>query len=396
MIPIVSDNKKVKKILESILKLLTEHGAAFDQDIEIHCKNDALSIRSPKNRKTRPMLRILHDLLPPAEDFNIIIKNDRFIMKASDSKLSAVQQQIMQLMLDLYNETNQLENFKKSSPWIKYKDEPAILNLFFSIREGKDIQEIEDLIKKPDSDDRLLKQTFFKTRLLKCALNKEFRKQKAVFMPIADAVNHMAGGSGYNQIYGADHGVLAMGCFMPDETDECFANYGWMDALDTYLHYAFIDQHAPFVKSIPMNIELENIGRLKIRGAGAHIEEESLPEGLKDLQIYMPSMMHHKTYKEIELSHIYIPDERAIMSLRRILQHAIRALSPDISDQNLMQAIETAESEIIKNNSSFYEKMAAVGADNKAEDISDLAALQHQRLEHYTSKIHDVFQAVKR
>ena len=394
MVKIISDNKKAEKILQDIVEIVSKHGAYIDEDIEIHCQGGYISVLSPENKIARPMFRIPHDVLISFDQFDVGIKKNRFVLKSNNADVPKTQVTLMKHMLELYNVLGQLEYHRKACPWVAYKDHPALLELLMQGREGEDIREIQAMINEaddPDGQEALEIKTFFRTRLLKCRLHKKFRKPVSVLLPLIDSLNHNISGSRFINAYPPEGSFLAVPYKPIEGYDECFATYRRLDAMDAYLDYAFIDKDAPMVRSVPLRIPLEGIGTLVIRALDGYANPEKLPEELKDILFYMPVIHAYEERKEIELSHIYIPQKTAIFSLRRILKYSIRLLDPDLSPEKVKEYMGIAEQAVLETNHAYFLKMkktAEITIKSKESDnILCLANSQIDRIQTYTSSI---------
>jgi len=388
LVRISSDNKKAKKILQNIAETLTANGAYIDPDIEIRCQNNSISAHTDQNLKIRLAFQIPHELLLPYDLFEIGIKKDQFILKSTASKASPVQTKLIKAMLDLYNATDQLTTHRTACPWLFYANQPAIIKMLLKAREGDDTNALRKLLKDPDQNrDHLELLTFFKTRLLRCNLHKKWRKPSATLLPLVDSLNHHILGTHYNHIYTPNKGMLSLTARCPKGDGQCMASYGRLDSLDSYLHYAFIDKDAPFVRSIPATINLDNEITIEIHGLNVGINQEDLPEQLKGLDFYIPAIEIHHEARRIIFSHLFIPQDAAKLSMRRILGYSLKTLDSKINEEKYKQTLLQTEHKIVTTNNAYYQKLLnlyeSVEHNQKNTDLKKLAQIQLKKIKNY-------------
>lgn len=399
VVKIVSDNKQAEKILKDIAEIITAHGAYLDEDMQIHCKDGGISVHSP-NDKPRRLFQLPHDVLIPYENFDIGIKKNEFVLKGTKKETPEHLTKLIEHMLALYNATDQLQNLCNASPWIACKQHTGIINMLLQNREGDDIRDLETALQDPVDEEALTKHVFFRTRLMKLRLHKVFRKYVPVLLPLVDSLNHHLRGCTFTNDYPEDQEDTKASLIVPyvpvEGSDECFAKYRRMDSMDTYIDYAFIDQNTPMVRSIPLQIKLENIGTLQIRALDGYMKAEEIPERLQDLLFYMPTMTIDHKRNHIELSHIYIPQKAALRSLRRIIRYVLQNLKPDIDPETETKSMLTIEKEIVQANHTYYCKLQKLAAENKGpdihEDLTRIIDLQLEKIENYKNLIGNIKQ----
>ena len=90
------------------------------------------------------------------------------------------------------------------------------------------------------------------------------------------------------------------------DSSECYVVYGLYDTLDTFLSYGFPDINAPYVRSIPMEIQIACYGALNIRSLIGARNEHELPKQITDLRRYMP-LPAKQPNGDLDISHLMIP-----------------------------------------------------------------------------------------
>lgn len=390
MIKIISDNRKAEKILNKIVGIIAKNGGYLDGDIEVRCAHGNVSVHSPGNKQVRQMFRIPHGLLLPYEEFEIAIKKNKFVLVSASEDVTPVQKKLMKAMLELYNVTGKLAQHRATSPWLMHKDNKALMEILLNCRYGEEFEKMRRMIDE-GSDEELELLTFFKTRLLRCRLHKQWGKQVLVILPLIDALNHHVLGAGFDHIYAKNGAAMSVACKQLPDSDECLACYGAMDAMDSYLHYGFVDEAAPFVRSAPIEIDLGEGGTIDVQASYGGVDAEELPEPLKDLVFFMPSITVNHKKKRAQLSHLFIPQKNGILSMRRILNYVIRILNPDLEDQVYIRWLAEAERMVLETNIKLYDDIEdvtiGIGEGEEKDEVLKFISLQKGRISTYISSI---------
>lgn len=390
MVKIVSNNKKAEKQLKKIADMAIEFGGFIDPDIEIHADPGSISVYSPHNKEPRAIFKMPHDVLIPFELFEIGIKKDNFYLKAASKKAAAHHITLMKAMLELYNATGQLAAFRKSSPWLAYKDCPPVMNMLMDSNSGEYKKTIESIMQEDNAEELLEIYTFFSTRAVKVSLHKNFRKAQKALMPLIDSLNHHTDGGQFSNVYTKKGTGFLVPYYKPVAgTDECFARYRRLDAFDTYLNYAFIDENTPIMRSVAVKVEIDGVGTINIRNFDGYVDAEKTPEKFKDMLFYTPVMSFSEDKKTATLSHIFIPRQGAILTLRRLLEHIILTMAPKLEQdlQTFKKHVDLAEKTILESNRRSYKQMTNVVMNNGGEetfpDLLKLIGIQTQIIEDY-------------
>lgn len=356
MVKIIADTPALSALLQKLCATVQDHNGFLNPGLIIHCKNGDISVMAEDPPKDAPLLRLPHDLMLPYDDFSLTIENSHLEAHSIIENFSPVRQTLLQLMLDFYNKTDKIRKHLNTSAWHVYRNEPEIINPLLQSRQGGDVSLLSKLTSDtPADDEELTLLSFFKNRLLSCRINDKSTEPEKVLMPIADFLNHHRKGAPYNQLYTKDKGYFSLPVAQPvKNSPECYAHYGFLDTLDTYLHYSFIDPDVPFVRSIPVLIELEGIGTLDIKALNVSIPQKDIPAGFKDLKFYMPMMNIHHEQRKVEISHIMIPDQKAPRALHRIIYLALSFLVPDLDELSRNYHVKNVIHNILETNFQFY------------------------------------------
>ena len=80
-------------------------------------------------------------------------------------------------------------------------------------------------------------------------------------IPLKCFVNHHPRGADQNPVTGQ----VAVAAATPTDTDETFENYGDLDAMQLLMNFGYLDDAAPLVHSVPVEIESTHLGRVVVR-----------------------------------------------------------------------------------------------------------------------------------
>ena len=393
MAVIIADNKDVEILLKELVELLQNAGANIDPEIHICCENNVFSIRTPKNNTPRKLIVLSHDMLIPASLFDFGLHDDALLIKDTHEKASPLQKHLMEIMVALYNATHQIKQHKQQCPWLTFRESAALVEFLLKSRDTPYTREIQATLKTGDENDLTL-LTFFKTRLLNVRLNKQWAKMQDVFLPLIDCMNHHPAGSKYVHLYSEKNGMLAVN-YRPIENSEheCFVDYGRMDALDSFLHYGFVNEETRLVRSIPLHLNVEGFGELFIATMETAIKSENTPKALDGLGRFLPAIQILKNKKRAEFSSLFIPPENALFSLRRILKYTYTQLSPNQEEQIIAEAVKKTENLILDANLQYYERLKdftdSFSKKQNVENIHKICHLQVYKIQTYRSLINN-------
>jgi hypothetical protein len=403
---IKSDDKTIENKLDLLVNALTKHGAWFHENLMLNCTEKSISVKmaGPCN-PDEIIIKIPEKLLVPAFDFNISVEGDKFIINPDTEKLSSEQIEIGELVFELYNLADRVAFYKNESPWIRFRTAPWLLEELMKSRTSNKQQEIKrDFINKsPDSMtvEKFIAENFPMTRVFGYnKINKDKNENtesdmtaslKQVIMPVIDFMDHNHNGGSFN--LGKDDNdalVLKLKNKQPImASNDCFAFYGVYDAVDTFFNYGFIDEDAPFLRSIPVEVEIHDEEKLTIQSLLA-IPNKEVHKDLEDLKPMIPIVMKNKDQSGLVASHMFITLPPRPHATRRILRAIIRTMvGPSVSEEFVTEKIEKTEKFIVEKNIDFYKELREkADKDDKTpadlkEQIKHIANVQLNRLYKY-------------
>lgn len=360
---IKSDNKTIEKALITLEERLVEHGSWFHPQLVTESIDGSLSMSIEGHlNPAEKIMSVPRKLLIPAQDMHIKVKDNQFVAEPDMDIITPAQAEIGQAMLDVYNATNKVNMHKKECPWIAFKDTPTLLQKLAKARtHNHNIAKKLSYINGEDDaldDDEFLVWSYLYSRVLGAKLGEEETKTQ-VIMPVVDFLNHNHKGCPYTFANDDnDEMALTIKNLQPViDSNECYVLYGTYDTLDTYLNYGFPETQAPYVRSVPLNIEVQGHPPLVIRSVPGVRRQKGTPDIVKDIAAFMPGMYRQKD-EALNISHILIPISNAPHALRRILHVIIRShVGKAATQEFVIDHVYKAEKEIIEANIAFYEAL---------------------------------------
>jgi len=422
MVKFACDDKDIEKALRRLHKLVVANGGLVYDGLTIGCEKGSFKITCDKKKAAGERIMVLpKQCLLPVDKFSLGLKGDTIIIKSHDKDLTKGQVAMMEAMMELYNLTGKIKQQKKTSTFSLYYKDRELFDLVMKSHNRQGMPFLEKMITSDKKNFYL--ESFIKTRVLgfregekevggtkkKSAAKAapvpvEGEKRVHVLMPLIDFLNHHPQANGFftsfksgkaplaNQTEksGSD-GVAVVKCCPFEGSDECYVNYGPYDAADTFIHYNYVDRHAPFVRSVPMQIRIPGMGTIIIRALNGRPEHKKLPDHVKDLRFFLPGITADKAKKTVSLSTLLIPQKSAPRALRRVLTLAINQAGLAQTNDQLRKAVLYAEKRIIAENLRYYKELSVYldlyrpAADIKliAENAKELAQTQLEKIRNY-------------
>ncbi len=396
---IEAETPEIEKELKNLVSLVEKGGGGFHSDLVIRTKDGGLSIETKAPLEGgKEIIRLSRDVLLPLEQFEVTVKDDEFTASfPKGSPLSDLQKKLVDSMMTLYTLTNKARLHREGCFFLMMADHQDILARIqearmFGGRALTYMDEIKKGLKGKELDD-FVAATFLKTRQLGYE-DKEKTASMTILMPVVDFLNHHWMGSSFGVGKGVRPGDLAVANSQPVENSlECFAFYNIMDSLDSLIQYDFIDEFAPVVRSVAIDLEVPGSGVVKINNMPGVMYKKKLAKNISDLRRFMPHINKEKPdSKEVKASHLLIPSYRSPLAMRRILAVLLGTLG--VADQNpdfLASWVNEAEHKVIEANKAYYqsllkdvqEKAKKNGSDPALDSIKSLAEIQLSKLSNY-------------
>jgi hypothetical protein len=362
MVLIAADNRDVERSLQKLVTLTEKAGAVFSDDIVVRCADGNLSIEAPPDSTGKVLMGLPWDCLVPLPPFRLGVVDDNIVMSSHKPALTPACVARMEACLELYNLTNKLAAHRRTSPWPLVASHPDVLE-YVTRGRGRGGYVISEKLNMPANENELLLQSFWYSRVFDYKVTGQDLPTPApnfhVLLPVLDAMNHHFHGAPFRYVkLENDPCIVVTRSFpIPGTGNECFAYYGQHDSFDTWLTYGFIDESVPFVCSVPMTINLPNLGTIQVANFIKTRADGELPESEKDLYFYIPKLLARRG-THIQVASLLIPGPGAPRALRRTLRFLITEMRPGHPKQNDL-AIQ-AEEQVVTVTRTYYENLMAL------------------------------------
>jgi len=388
-----TNNVALKKEIKGLIDLLIKNGTVISSGLSIEISEEggiSLHLRRPAGR-SKPLIRLKSEHMIPAAALNTCLCGDSFEIDPDRHLLNPLQIEIGTRIIEIYNAAGKVALHKGENPWIQYRGSPHLLELLLSsLHLGKVKEKKLSFIRGSQEQsgvNEFVVQTFMESRVLSRQAE-DTGKQQQVIMPILDYLDHDYRGSPYDFSSPYGGGDLRVFCRQPYIwSQECYANYGRIDAVDTFVNYGFIDREVPFVRSIPLEIEIGDRGKLTINSLqAARMNSEKTPKTLRDIQFLLPDWRRDESGEYI-LSHIFVTTGSYPYATRRIIKWIIEDMTRDSIDQKFVaEQTAAAEKKIVDANVAYYERIL-IGLDHDEKADSGLKNRIRQLVETQLNKL---------
>lgn len=394
MARIETENPELDKILHRMEALVLEGGGWLNPNLIIRERDGALSIEmeTPPNQDEK-LIALNRDLLLPVNRMEIAGKGGSFDVKPSKpGALSKVKEELTELVFSIYNITGKFQSTRDTDFWLTMRQAPDLMDKVLAartirepakkfIKNAKDGFEGEQLDKfvtnrfvasrvlgfgdgkfkggldagapaQPDKEEDVAEDIVEKTKREEGSGEENLG---SVIMPFIDFFNHHGHGSRFISQTSNDLHVRHLKP-LPD-TNECYAFYGVMDPLDTFMRYGFVDEATTIIRSVPLVINLPNIGRIEAFSAmPAKNKKLQLGKKNKDLEEFLPVIRKNKDM--LTVSHLFIPVVGSPMALRRVLGICIsHLLDKPLPQEKHLALIHLAEEQVKDENVRFFRQL---------------------------------------
>lgn len=255
---IESDQAEVSALIREIASVCAFHGAQWHTDLSIRIADGSFSLHAkPESRGT--LLEIPKSLLIKV---NMITWSEESSTIAADTScLPSAQRDLANLMIEAYNRTNKLSQWK-------------INHLGDELRSNRILTSwLRPL--KPLQCQHLLPQnnlsSFLGSRCYGWQEEANHNMITPALMPLIDLVNnHHAGASFISSTQ-----TLSLEVSQMESGNECFANYGYgRDPLDLLLHYSYFDKQNPYAHSAGLRFEVPELGRIHVQSENSTLRHK--------------------------------------------------------------------------------------------------------------------------
>lgn len=248
---VVSDQEAATAVLREIAALCGAHGAQWHPRLTAEVREGAMRLLAPPGTQG-PLIALPDALLVPMEGARWGEGDTRLDLLEAPAAATAVQRELLQLMVALYNATDKMGWWRQRHPARLVERCPAVAAALAALKPGQ------------GEERRPAARCFLATRSLGWTPDPALHSRQPVLMPLADLLNHHHRGARHR----GDGGALRIQAAQAGGS-ECFLHYGQRrDGLDLALHYGHADSSTPFAHSAPLDIVVEGVGRLGVEHQG--------------------------------------------------------------------------------------------------------------------------------
>ena len=249
---IASDQPATTALLREIAHLCAAHGAQWHPQLQVEVIEGAMRLLAPPET-TGALISLPTELLLPIEAAQWSGSADALQLLQPPPGATAVQRELLQLHVELYNATGKVPWWSSQHPARLVAASAHVAAALAPLKPGHG-HKLE----------RSAAEGFLATRSFGWKPSPDQGDRGPVLMPLIDLLNHHHMGAPYAISDGAMRIKAAQaGGF------ECFAHYGHRrDVLDLALHYGHCDHSTPFAHSAPLEITVEGVGTIRVEHQG--------------------------------------------------------------------------------------------------------------------------------
>lgn len=373
---IIGDNQAILKNFILLKNMIEEWGGTIDPELVVRCEGANIGIEKHGfSTPGKPIIALPNELLLPSEHMGMSVKGDEFDYAPEAGAFSDAQKKAADCMIEIYNLTKKVPAHKESCCWLAFKEAPELLEKLLKARTLNPAQQKYLAFAKDNLKDSVYEEIVCGTYIKSRAIGHKHTRpdsdeivQTTDIMPMIDFLNHHSSGAyfNFNKNYtptAPEREFLLVQDSRPlSFSNECFVFYNQMDALDTFMLYGFPDAHAPYVRSLPLELEIPNTGKILVRSLLGIMHKGVLPKNAAGLRPYIPSTIGNEG-DVLEISNLLIPTNsgtpHALRRVLRLLMTNRAAQKRTLNTSQIWDAVLAAEEKILDANIRFYRNLLA-------------------------------------
>jgi len=386
MATIITDNPAIETCLVNLLSRLEACGARFAENMLIRSFDGDLSIEARSKARGKWLIYLPETVLIPVDKFDLTLRGGELHLQGHSPDVASETIDAMQMMLELYKLTHKIDTYRKTAPLLFLSHYPDLLNAVLQLRNSPAIIETAEGF-TGGADDKCIINSFLKTRTVGYNFGSE---ESECMMPVIDFLNHHLQGAPIHKVDSKTKRGLSILPSKPIQGSyECYATYGLYDHFDTWLLYQFFENPAPFTRSVVMEIDLGEIGKIKVNAHSVEVGMDGLSPQLADIAWAIPGIMAEMP-GFLKISHLYIPTADAPRALRRVLDFLLAFMG--VAPTQRQELILHAETQVVEKNIERYQMLKTMAettqlTDQNHEpirnDLMRLCDVQIERIEQY-------------
>lgn len=357
MAQIISDRDELKHSMRKLVALVHKNGGWLDERLIIRHEHGGFSVHSKTNGTNGGwIIKLPPACLLPTDQFQLSLDGDDIRIQSHASELSGKRLDLLEIMLELWNQTGKIAAQKQTAFWGISEGDPDLFRLLVAGRNTQFYGKLEGSLYSKDQHEQLLIKGFLMSRTSGLASGIASSERAQMLMPIIELLNHHPLAPPYAYLSSQNQqNQLAIKEFRASpETTECFVRYGYYDAYDLLLNYGYVERNAFFVRSIPMEISLPGLGMMKIYTSTGQLSNKNLPPQIADLGVFLPQFFINRNAGTADVGYLLIPQDTAPHALRQVLGFIIYQLDPKLPSVKISEFTEMAERQVLAENARFY------------------------------------------
>jgi hypothetical protein len=251
-----STSSAARSAIEEMLAIAVANGAELHPLLEVRERDGQMSLHADA-AEGETLIRLPEELLAPVDGVVWDASDDRLTIVEHDPAATAVQRELAELHVALYNATGKIRWARSTLPAVALYNDPAAVAAVRLLRPAFARQE------------QPIAEAFITTRVYRDGAGADQAPSEPVasgrrfLMPVIDLLNHHAQGAPFRVADGAM--TIVVEC--PGADTQCFVRYrSRCDPLQMALGHGFVDSASQFARSAPLSLELAGLGTVEVAG----------------------------------------------------------------------------------------------------------------------------------
>lgn len=362
-----SDDPAVAEALNGLKRTLLANGGGLAGGARAVVQDGAFSIRAEAPRDTcERLIQVPEACLPPVPSFTLDLDGDALVLVDAPADLPQATRDCFRQLLELYNAAGKLAAWRAACPWTALAADPDLRTALADLRAGAPKVEQQRRIADAGEWTAMAVRSFLGAR----TFNLKPRAETAAEQGIAAARGVSAGDEvpvipPFIELLNHDFRARTFELTIdPDDirrlwthidrpvpgSSECRVRYAPMDAVDAYLGYAFLDDSAPFLRSVPVTVTLADGSVLEAGATGGAPFQGQLPPQIAEDRFYVPPITDSLYAGHLAVARLTIPGPDAAPVLRRVLAFLVTAMQPAAESGYIRAAVLDAEAQVLETN----------------------------------------------
>jgi hypothetical protein len=361
-----SDDPAVNEALTALLRTVRRAGGNGHDRARVVVRAGDLCLHAEGEDFGDARLLAIPDVcLPPITRFTLDLHGDDLVLVHAPDDLPAVSVTALRQLLDVYNACGKLAAWRVANPWCALAADPELRTALADLRAGAPKVEQQRAFADAGDTTVLAVRSFLGGRTFNLKPRAETAAEQGhaaavgeggdevpVLAPFVDALNHDNRARSFGLTIDSD-AVRRLWTHVDrpvTHSTECRVRYAPMDAVDAYLGYAFVDDSAPFLRSVPVTLQFADGAVLDVGALGGAPFQGRLPAEVASDRVYVPPITDSLRAGHLAVARLTIPGHRHAPALRRVLAFLLDAMQPGASEAYLRAAVADAEAQVLNAN----------------------------------------------